>query len=86
MKDWRQIISDIEDALSDYNVEVEFQRKLGHGFDATCSYFTVWIEDEDWDWDYVESDIQSVCDEWDLEIDFDSAGDFDLNAHWDIND
>lgn len=87
MRNWREIRSDIYDALSDYNVSVTYHNKSGHGWEASCSYFSVsFDDDEEWDWDWIEGDIDKVCDEWDLEIDDDSEdGDFDLNAHWDIN-
>ncbi len=88
MRNWRQIRSDIYDALSNYNVTVRYHKKEGSGWDGTCSYFSVsFDDDEEWDWDWIESDIQAVCDEWDLGIDDDSEdGDFDLNAYWDTND
>lgn len=86
MKDWREIKSDIYDALSHYDVSVQYHKKYGHGINATCSYFTITIED-DCDWDIVEDELEDVCSEWDLEIDYDSSdGDLDLNAGWDIND
>ena len=87
MRNWREIKGEIIDALSDYDVSVWYNAKCGSGFDAQCSYFTVeFDDDEDWCWDDIESAIDDVCSEYDLNIDDDSEGDFDLCAHWDIND
>ena len=87
MRNWREIKAAIEDALDDYNVEVSYASKSRRGDDASCSYFTVeFDEEEDWCWDDIESDIADVCNEYDLQIDDDSDGDFDLCAHWDVND
>ena len=87
MRNWREIKAAIEDALDDYTVEVSYASKSGRGDDASCSYFTVeFDEEEDWCWDDIESDIADVCNEYDLQIDDDSDGDFDLCAHWDVND
>lgn len=85
MRNWREIRQDIYDALSDYDVNVQYNAKSGHGHNASCSYFTITIHDE-WDWDWIQEDIDDVCNEWDLSIDDDSNGDFDLNAYWDCND
>ena len=85
MQEWRQIRADIYDALCDYDVNVYYNHKTGHGYGASCAYFTVYIND-DWDWDDVMDDLDSVLEEWELDVDSDSSGSFDLNALWDIND
>lgn len=70
-------ISDVKNeiygALEDYNCEVNYTRKNGD----TCAYFTITIDDE-WDWDWIEQDIDKMCDEYGLWIDDDSEGSFDL--------
>lgn len=43
-----------------------------------CAYFTVTINDKDWEWDRIENDIEKICEEYGLWIDDDSEGDFDL--------
>lgn len=87
MRNWREIRSDIYDALSDYDVDVCYHGPRGHGYEASCAYFTVTIDDdEEWDWDDLDEALEDVCSEWDLSIDDDSEGTFDLNAYWDCND
>lgn len=86
MREWREIVSDIYDALEDFDVDVEYVSKSGHGYDATCSYFEITLNDDDIDTDDVDDALSDVCDEWDLEIDYCSDADLDLNACWDIND
>ncbi len=85
MREWRKIQSDIYDALSNYDVDVDYTPKRGRGWSSECSYFTVTIH-EDWDSDDIENDLADVCEEWDLDFDYDSYGSFDLNADWDRND
>ena len=36
------------------------------------------IINEEWNWDWINDDIEEVCDEYNLWIDEDSVGDFDL--------
>lgn len=63
----------IYDALEDYDCHVVYTR----GTKDRCAYFTVTI-DEEWDWDWIEDDIDDVCDEYGLWIDDYSDGSFDL--------
>lgn len=63
----------IYDALENYNCSVSFHKDAPE----TCAYFSVEIHEE-WDWDWIEDDIERVCEEYDLWIDDDSDGDFDL--------
>ncbi len=69
----RDVKAAIRDALSGYDCSISYTPRSG----SRCAYFTVYIDDE-WDWDWIESDIDSVCDEYDLWIDDDSNGAFDL--------
>lgn len=48
-----------------------------HDLEIDVVFFTVTI-DEDYDRDDIENAIDDVCDEYDLWIDDDSDGDFDL--------
>lgn len=86
MKEWREIKSDIEDALENYDCDVYYHKPEGHGYNSCCGYFEVNINENDWEWDWIENDLSDVMDEWDLYIDDDSDGDFDLNADWDRYD
>ncbi len=71
---WIKDVKDsIYDALSNYDCDVEYTPRRGQ----RCAYFTVTINDE-WCWDWIESDIDNVCDEYGLQIDDDSCGSFDL--------
>lgn len=63
----------IYNALSNYDCDVEYTR----GSRNSCAYFTVTIDDE-WCWDWIQEDIDSICEDYDLWIDDDSDGDFDL--------
>lgn len=86
MKEWREIKSDIEDALENYDCDVYYHKPEGRGYDSCCGYFEVNINEDDWEWDWIENDLSGVMEEWDLYIDDDSDGDFDLNADWDRYD
>lgn len=69
----------IYDALDNYDCSIAFHKATGD----SCAYFTVSIN-EAWDWDWIEEEIEDVCDKYDLWIDDDSEGDFDLcsNEDW----
>ena len=69
----RNVKNAIYDALDDYECEVSYTS----GDENSSSYFTVTIYDE-WDWEWIEEDINEVCDEYGLWIDDDSEGSFDL--------
>ncbi len=60
MRNWRKIVSDIYDVLSDYDIDVTYHKRTGHGYNAQCAYFSVSINEE-WDWDWIESDVEAVC-------------------------
>ena len=68
-----KIKSAIYDALENFNCSVCFHKAESN----SCAFFTVEIHEE-WDWDWIEDDIERVCEEYDLWIDDDSDGDFDL--------
>ena len=71
---WIKDVKDaIYDALDDYDCTVDYTPRE----DDRCAYFTVTI-DEDWDWDDIENAIDSVCNDYGLQIDDDSYGSFDL--------
>ena len=74
-----EIIDAIEDALSDYDCEVEYYSPTS---DGECGFFEVDINDE-YDQDDVDAALEGVLSEYQLDIDDDSDGDFDLNAYWD---
>lgn len=63
----------IREALANYECRIEYTRRAGD----RCAYFTVYIDDE-WDWDWIENDIDAVCSEFNMWIDDDSRGSFDL--------
>lgn len=63
----------IHNALSNFDHSVYYTK--GHG--SYSSYFTIEINEE-WDWDWIENQIDEVCDDYGLWIDDDSEGDFDL--------
>jgi len=88
MENWREIKSDIEDALenADLSCDVYYHKPEGRGDDSCCGYFEVSLDDDDWEWEWVEDALEEVMNEWDLYIDDDSDEDFDLNADWDTND
>ena len=86
MKEWREIKSDIYDALEDYDCDVYYNKPEGRGYNSRCGYFEVSINDDEWEWDDIESALSDVMSEWDLYIDDDSDSDFDLNADWDRYD
>lgn len=73
-----EIIEAIEDALDDYNVDVNYY----HPSEDQCGFFELTIDDE-----YEISDITSslawVLSEYELKLDFESNEDFDLIADWD---
>jgi hypothetical protein len=69
----RDVKNAILEALDNYDCSVEYTPRSGD----RCAYFTVTIDDE-WDWDWIESDIDNICDEYGLWIDDDSYGSFDL--------
>lgn len=66
----------IYEALRDYDYNVEYTPASRNG--DRCAYFTVTINGEDWVWDWIENDIEKICEEYGLWIDDDSKGDFDL--------
>lgn len=68
-----KIKSAIYDALENFNCSVYYHK----AYSNSCAFFTVEIHEE-WDWDWIEDDIERVCEEYDLWIDDDSDGDFDL--------
>lgn len=69
----RDVKNAIYDALDDYDVDIYYISRSGD----RCGYFTVTINEE-YDRDDIEDAIDDVCDEYDLWIDDDSDGDFDL--------
>lgn len=85
MKEWRSIRSAIYNALSGYDCSVYYQKPVGKGWNGTCGYFEITIEDE-YDSDEIEEELQSVADDWELDFDWDSDGTVDLNAYWDRRD
>ena len=68
-----KIKSAIYRALENFNCSVSYTKS----YSGKCAYFTVEIHD-DWDWDLIDGALEQVCDEYDLWIDVDSDGDFDL--------
>lgn len=69
----RDVKNAIYNALDGYDCNVYYTR----GNDEHCGYFTVTINEE-WAWDWIENDIDDVCDEYGLWIDDESDGSFDL--------
>lgn len=88
MKNWKEIQLEIWEALSDFQVAVEYHQKIGAGKTAQCSYFTISIQDDsEWEWNDILGAVSDVCEKWNLELDSESGtGDFDLNVNWDINE
>lgn len=85
MEHWKEIKDAIYDALDDYDCDVYYQPPTGCGYGAHCAYFEITIN-EDYDCEDIENDLNEVCNDYELGIDWDSDEDVDLNAYWDIND
>lgn len=82
MENWREIKSAIYNALSDYDCDVYYQKPTN----SQCAYFSISIEDEDYDSDDINCALENVCREYNLSIDWDSEADVNLNVYWDNND
>ena len=76
---WRKALRDIENALSDYDYDVEYHRPS----DDKCGYYEITINDE-YDDEELEDDLADVAEEWGFDIDWRSDATVDLNDYQDV--
>lgn len=77
-EEWREIKSEIKEALSLYGCHVKYHQ----GSDYSFSYFEVRL-DMPFEEAEIEEDLAYVIDSYVLTLDWDSEEDFNLLAEWD---